>query len=59
MTELLGMLPEDNPNRERILESYRRMMNSLRDYQKEDGLWGQLVDDKTTWTETSGSARFV
>lgn len=43
MTELLGMLPEDNPNRERILESYRRMMNSLRDYQKEDGLWGQLV----------------
>ncbi|GFZ39128.1 glycoside hydrolase family 88/105 protein [Bacteroides nordii] len=59
MTELLGMLPEDNPNRERILESYRRMMNSLRDYQKEDGLWGQLVDDKTTWTETSGSAMFV
>ena len=35
------------------------MMNSLRDYQKEDGLWGQLVDDKTTWTETSGSAMFV
>ena len=59
MTELLGMLPEDNPNRERILESYRRMMNSLRDYRKEDGLWGQLVDDKTTWTETSGSAMFV
>ena len=59
MTELLGMLPEDNPNREKILESYRKMMNSLRDYQKEDGLWGQLVDDKTTWTETSGSAMFV
>lgn len=59
MTELLGMLPEDNPNRERILESYRMMMKSLLHYQKEDGLWGQLVDDKTTWTETSGSAMFV
>lgn len=35
------------------------MMDTLRQYQKEDGLWGQLVDDKTTWTETSGSAMFT
>ena len=59
MTELLGLLPEDNPNRTRILESYRKMMDTLSKYQKEDGLWGQLVDDKTTWTETSGSAMFI
>lgn len=59
MTELLGLLPEDNPNRERIMASYHKMMNSLRDFQKEDGLWGQLVDDKTAWGETSGSAMFA
>ena len=35
------------------------MMNSLGYYKKVYGLWGQLVDDKTTWTETSGSAMFV
>ena len=59
MTELLGLLPKDNPNHVRILKSYRKMMDTLRQYQKEDGLWGQLVDDKTTWTETSGSAMFT
>lgn len=59
MTELLGLLPEDNPDRPRILSSYRKMMKTLLDYQKEDGLWGQLVDDPTTWTETSGSAMFT
>lgn len=59
MTELLGLLPEDNPNRPHILESYRLMMRTLLRYQKPDGLWGQLVDDTTTWTETSGSAMFA
>ena len=34
-------------------------MKTLVEYQKEDGLWGQLVDDKTSWSETSGSAMFT
>jgi rhamnogalacturonyl hydrolase YesR len=34
MTELLGLLPKDNPNHVRILESYRKMMDTLRQYQK-------------------------
>lgn len=59
MTELLSLLPKDNPNRSSILTSYKKMMNTLLEYQKEDGLWGQLVDDKTTWSETSGSAMFA
>lgn len=59
MTELLGMLPADNADRPRILQAYRQMMKTLLRYQKEDGLWGQLVDDTTTWTETSGSAMFT
>ncbi|MEY8685052.1 glycoside hydrolase family 105 protein [Bacteroides sp. AN502(2024)] len=59
MTELLSLLPVDNPNRPRILDSYRLMMSTLLQYQKADGLWGQLIDDPTTWTETSGSAMFT
>ncbi len=59
MTELLSSLPQDNPNYSRIMESYRKMMKTLQEYQKEDGLWGQLIDDKTSWSETSGSAMFT
>ena len=59
MTELLTSLPEDNPNRERIMKSYRLMMNTLREYQKEGGLWGQLIDHPEAWVETSGSAMFT
>lgn len=59
MTSLLEHLPKDNPHRERILAQYRKMMDTLRKYRKDDGLWGQLVDDPSSWTETSGSAMFT
>lgn len=59
MTELLSELPEFDPNRAKILFSYCKMMNALLSYQKEDGLWGQLVDDTSSWSESSGSAMFL
>ena len=34
-------------------------METLLRCQKVDGLWGQLVDDTTSWSETSGSAMFA
>lgn len=59
MTELLISLPLDNKYRTPILASYLRMMESLKKYQKPSGLWGQLIDDKEAWDETSGSAMFT
>jgi len=59
MTELLISLPEDNKYRTPIMASYLRMMESLKKYQKPSGLWGQLIDDKEAWDETSGSAMFT
>lgn len=59
MTDLLKYLPKDSEYRERILAQYHKMMDTLRQYQNEEGLWGQLVDDPTSWTETSGSAMFT
>ena len=59
MAELLKHLPEDNPDRERIIEGYHKMMTSLKKYQKPNGTWGQLVDRADIWTETSGSAMFL
>ncbi|MCD7935436.1 MAG: glycoside hydrolase family 88 protein [Tannerellaceae bacterium] len=59
MTDLLTYLPRENEQYDRILSQYRKMMNTLKEYCKEDGLWGQLVDDRNSWTETSGSAMFT
>jgi len=59
MTELLRALPEDNPDRPRILAGYRTMMSSLLKYQSADGMWRQLVDDPGSWPETSGTGMFA
>lgn len=59
MTELLKNLPRNNPHRERILTEYCKMMNTLKGYQKPDGMWGQLVDDTTSWSETSCTGMFA
>ena len=43
MAELLLSTPEDNPNHARILEGYRLMMKSLKDYQDKSGMWKKFV----------------
>ena len=35
------------------------MMESLKKYVNQDGVWNQLIDVKDCWTETSGSAMFT
>ena len=59
MTELLSVLPADNPDRPCILEGYRTMMKSIRNFQMPSGMWNQLVDDPECWAETSCSAMFA
>ncbi|WP_276481711.1 glycoside hydrolase family 88/105 protein [Paraflavitalea pollutisoli] len=59
MAELLRHLPKDHPHRARILEGYRKMMKSLKEFQTPGGMWNQLIDEKDSWAETSGSAMFA
>lgn len=59
MTELLRSLPEDNPDRARILEGYRTLMATLKDTQAETGMWRQLIDDPKSWPETSCTGMFT
>lgn len=59
MTELLRWLPEHNPDRPRILKGYLRMMESLKSFQTESGMWLQLIDEPDFWPETSGTAMFA
>jgi unsaturated rhamnogalacturonyl hydrolase len=59
MSILLREMPADNPDRPRILEGYRLMMTSLLKHQGADGMWHQLIDDPTTWAETSSTGMFA
>jgi unsaturated rhamnogalacturonyl hydrolase len=59
MSELLRSLPKSNPNYARIMKGYKLMMTSLLKYQGEDGMWHQLIDDPTSWAETSCTGMFT
>lgn len=59
MTEILSVLPADNIDRSRILIEYVKMMRTLKTFQNKEGLWNQLVDDSTSWTETSSTGMFT
>lgn len=59
MAEILRCLPQNSAERRQIMKSYLKMMKTLKSYQHSDGLWGQLIDDPASWTETSGSAMFT
>ena len=45
--------------REPIERRHAAMMGALKRWQRENGLWGQLVDDPESWDEMSGSAMFA
>jgi rhamnogalacturonyl hydrolase YesR len=59
MAEMLRTLPEDHPQRARILKGYRLMMSALLKYQGKDGMWRQLIDHDEAWPESSSSAMFT
>jgi unsaturated rhamnogalacturonyl hydrolase len=59
MSELLRSLPKSNPDRPRIMDGYKKMMASLLQYQAEDGMWRQLIDDPSSWPETSCTGMFT
>ena len=59
MAMTLKVLPKDNEYYGTIEAAYRKMMAALLEYQREDGLWGQLIDGPDSWDETSCSAMFT
>lgn len=59
MANLLSILPEDNPNQNKIETAYKLMMSTLLQHQAEDGMWRQLIDKSELWKETSGTAMFT
>ncbi len=57
--ELLKAMPSDHPERESILRIYRSHASSIRELQSLDGRWHQVLNNDTTYLETSASAMFV
>ncbi|MEX0859102.1 MAG: glycoside hydrolase family 88 protein [Balneolaceae bacterium] len=58
-TELLLAMPDDHPQKENILEIFRRHSEGLLAVQSADGRWHQVLDDPSTYLETSATAMFV
>ena len=57
--ELLSVMPEDQPERERVLEIFRRGARGVAATQGGMGLWHQLLDRTDSYLETSASAMFT
>lgn len=59
MAELLATLPVDNLDYQVIMGAYLKMMSALRQHQGGDGMWNQLIDEPSSWNETSSTAMFA
>lgn len=59
MAELLSSLPDNNPDKPRILKGYKLMMKSLLEFQAPSGMWNQLINEPDCWAESSGTAMFT
>lgn len=58
--ELLDVLPEDHPGRDRVLDALRQHVRSIAKLQSgTSGLWHQMLDKPDSYLETSASAIFV
>jgi unsaturated rhamnogalacturonyl hydrolase len=57
--ELLDVLPEDHPSRDRILDTLRAHVKAVAKLQSGSGLWHQMLDKTDSYLETSASAIFV
>ncbi|WP_200978406.1 glycoside hydrolase family 105 protein [Echinicola sp. 20G] len=59
LVELLDVLPESHPGREKIMEHFLALAEGLASYQSNTGLWHQLLDRKDSYLETSATAIYT
>lgn len=58
LAEVISELPETHPLYPLILNGYEKMMGALLEYQTKTGMWRQLIDVDSAWTETSCTGMF-
>jgi rhamnogalacturonyl hydrolase YesR len=57
--ELLEVLPEDHPERAKLLEQYKKHAYGIAAQQSGQGFWHQLLDRHDSYLETSATAIFA
>ena len=57
--ELLDVLPENHPNRPKILDLFRKHVKGLASLQSGSGFWHQLLDRNDSYLETSATAMYA
>jgi rhamnogalacturonyl hydrolase YesR len=59
MAELLSFMPEDHPERPRVLAIFQQAAQGVVAVQSGNGMWRQLLDKPDSYLETSASAMFT
>ena len=59
LSELLMKLPEDHPRREELTAFFQDLTKGYLAVQGEEGLWHQILDDSTTYPESSSTAMMI
>jgi rhamnogalacturonyl hydrolase YesR len=57
--EVLSALPENHPDRAKLLDVLRRQIEGVKKYQAPSGMWRQIVNDPSIWEETSSTAMYA
>lgn len=59
MTEVLDVLPEDHPGRDKVMAQYKAHVKGITRLQSGEGFWHQLLDRNDSYLETSATAIFT
>ena len=57
--EILSAMPNDHPDRARVIDILKRHIDGVKPHQAASGLWRQIVDKPELWEETSVTAMFA
>lgn len=57
--ELLLIMPDDHPQKAEVLKTFTRHCEGLLAVQSKEGRWHQVLDDPSSYLETSATAMFV
>ncbi len=59
LTEILSLLPKENPRWDEELQLYRRFMQGILSCQDSSGMWHQVLNRPDSYQETSCTAMFL
>lgn len=59
LTELLAVLPKEHSGYDFIVEFFQELCEGIISYQDENGMWHQVIDEPSTFVESSCTAMFV